>query len=611
MYRYLALVWTKGDSSADGPVVTFRRQLHAKPCWAVVWDTADALVVHAGARVPQNAAYTLPSHGGVVLGRLFNSGETAHELTTDPDLTGREGSRVVESRGRHLVERYWGSYVAFLRSVTHGHLLILRDPSGGLPCFVTSVGPVTLVFSHIQDVAALALRQFTVNWRYITAFFRDNHLQIAETALEGVQQVLPGQMLVIDGTDVGREFVWEPNQFAKCPDLKDVQSATDAVKSATQACVNAWASTSRNLLHQLSGGLDSAIALSCLASAPRRPRIVSSHQFAPGVREGDERRFARVAAEQFDCFLIETEIAPETTKLDRLLGAPLTANPALSAFSFLHDYTLSLIAEYSIDTFTSGHGGDQIFYQFAMHVVVADYLRQNGLHPRFLSIALDTARLTRKSIWSVLRASLAHGALNHPFDAYAEVIAKSTFLSVDAMMSVNDAYQMHPWIQNASGLPPGKMMHVCGVVDLQSANAPSLFNEVLNAPLLFASQPIVETCLRVPTYVLTNGGIDRSLVRRAFSRELPREIVGRQTKGDTTRYFVDVARANLPFIRELLLDGRMVQERLLDRTRLERLLKSDYLLLPSDVSPLLNCVVVEAWLRRWSSLRQQPVDHIS
>lgn len=606
MYRYIAFVWPSSDATASRMVANLVRQLQAKSSqWTVALEAPGIVAVHATENPRHNRAYGLPRGMGVVLGRLFEKRALSpYQVPSDPNLDSDCGARVGATGGRSLIEDHWGRYVAFIRDKSHEGYLVLRDPSGGLPCFLTTWNTVTVVFSDIQDVVNLQLKALSINWRYVLAFFRDNHLQIPETAVEGLTQLLPGEALLVGCAHAKRKFLWDPKTFAKDPDLIDFNLATHEVERITKSCIGAWAATSETVLHQLSGGLDSSIVLSCLSQAPSRPRIICENQFVTGMIEGDERRMAQLAATRAGCTLVETEIRPEST-LERLLSAPPTVNPTLNLFSFQHSYALNLIAEHQVDTFTSGHGGDQIFYQYPEHVIAADYVYQNGLRSGALQVALNTARLTRGSVWAALHSSLLYGLLRRPFDAYASLTEGATFLTPSASQSVDKTYHMHPWLKDATDLPPGKRFHIWGVVDLQAFHEPSLFRVNLSAPLMFASQPLVETCLRVPTYVLTNAGIDRAVERAAFSRDLPKEIVDRHTKGGTAQYFVRLVKANLPFIRSLVLDGAMVREGFLDKRRLEMALTKESHLPMQDMFPLLNCIAAEAWLHRRLGSQQQ------
>src|SRR6202012_3204926 len=82
------------------------------------------------------------------------------------------------------------------------------------------------------------------------------------------------------------------------------------------------------------------------------------------------------------------------------------------------------------------------------------------------------------------------------------------------------------------------------------------------------SQPILELCLRVPVHLMTLGGWDRAIARRAFYDELPREVVNRKEKGAMDQHLREIVDRNITFIRGLLLDGGLVQEGVVDRKKL-------------------------------------------
>jgi asparagine synthase (glutamine-hydrolysing) len=133
---------------------------------------------------------------------------------------------------------------------------------------------------------------------------------------------------------------------------------------------------------------------------------------------------------------------------------------------------------------------------------------------------------------------------------------------------------------------------------LREREAPSIH------PLI--SQPVVELCLRIPTYVLLNGGVSRGLAREAFKDILPKEVYGRVSKGTGSTAQQQFISHNMPLIRERLLDGILVREGILDKRKLESFLVPDQkflTVLPSQVS---DYVVVEGWLSGWTNhLRQQ------
>src|SRR5262249_6488610 len=115
-------------------------------------------------------------------------------------------------------------------------------------------------------------------------------------------------------------------------------------------------------------------------------------------------------------------------------------------------------------------------------------------------------------------------------------------------------------------------------------------------PCLF-SQPIVELCLQIPTYVLTYGGWDRAAARDAFAADIPREIARRRSKGGQGRYTLDLMERNVDAVRDLLLNGRLVDEGLLSRPKLEEVLSGRPSKVLKGTVRLRRYLMTEVWLR--------------
>jgi len=116
-------------------------------------------------------------------------------------------------------------------------------------------------------------------------------------------------------------------------------------------------------------------------------------------------------------------------------------------------------------------------------------------------------------------------------------------------------------------------------------------------PLL--SQPVIEHCLSIPVDLLIQGGRDRALARRAFSRDLPNQIAERRSKGELGAHYSLAFSAALPAIREYLLDGRLVKHDLLLRRPLEAALESSALAEHGGHLMLARAMAIEAWTRHW------------
>jgi asparagine synthase (glutamine-hydrolysing) len=120
------------------------------------------------------------------------------------------------------------------------------------------------------------------------------------------------------------------------------------------------------------------------------------------------------------------------------------------------------------------------------------------------------------------------------------------------------------------------------------------------------SQPLVELCLRIPVHLCIAGAWDRAIARRAFAADVPAEILWRRTKGGIDSYVKEALRRNARFVREMLLDGLLVQSGLLDKARLEEALGDAAIGTRIGSAEIFDHLTTEAWLRRWQSDDAQP-----
>ncbi len=127
-----------------------------------------------------------------------------------------------------------------------------------------------------------------------------------ETGLVGASEVGAGECWEITpDTRVKRQQYWNPVEIARSNVIENIDEAVKAVRQTTQACVWAWAHCFPRIVHLLSGELDSSIVLSCLNTAPVRPRVTCLIYFDTSSPAGDEREYARATAASTGFELVE------------------------------------------------------------------------------------------------------------------------------------------------------------------------------------------------------------------------------------------------------------------------------------------------------------------
>jgi asparagine synthase (glutamine-hydrolysing) len=605
MYRYFVLIWNPRDSQAASSARTLCDRMVSLPLgWARIFEAQGICAFHAGLEEGASKTFLLDHGAGAVFGRIFNSNLETTAAAVRVDLDAAETAKIVQTGGRRLVERYWGRYVALIQDAATGEVWILRDPTGAMPCLTTVHQGVNLVFSDLEDCVALGVRQFTVNWRYIRGLLAYSAYQSRETALREVSEVQFGERLRFSGNSVHRSLEWNPLAIAQTNPIQDPQAAVAELRRTTRACIHAWASCYPDIVHNLSGGLDSSIVLSCLKDAPSHPNVTCLHYFGTGPDE-DERRYARLMANLVRVELIEHQLDLREARLEELLKLRRSARPWFYMYELEHGrFESQLAAEREAKTLFSGAGGDGVFFQARAELAVTDYLFDHGVGRDLLRVAVDAARISRKSVWPMLLSAVRARAIPgrwHPLRM--SVSPPRTIVSQDVLRAAGrDPKLIHPWLANRSlrTVPPGILWHVLSV-----AAAPAYYSSFDRGPnpertMPLMSQPLIELCLRTPTYVLIKNGMDRATARRAFATDLPPEIVKRRAKGRIDQHVRNVMDNNLDFVRDTLLSGRLVKEGLLDRRNLELYLTRERS--PADfqyAEILQEHLCIEAWLARW------------
>ena len=600
-FRYLAFVWHDLDATArEAARRLIERHSSSFPGWLVAVGKKGLYVGYAGAMAGSSELYLLADGAGVVLGRLF---ERARGLPSSParlTFDEQETRALVATGRRRVIDRYWGRYVAFLHDTAASTTWVLRDPSAGLPCLSVEFGGVTLYFSSMEEVLHLGLGPFTVNWGFLAASVCMMRPQARATGLCEVKQVLGGECMELRARRRSSTFYWDPLQIASSGLVEDPVAAAATLRNCVQDSVHAWASGYRGILLSLSGGLDSSIVFACLRDAPTKPDLACFHYYPIGS-DMDERRFARLVAESGRRELIERPRDP-TLSLEPLLQLRPSHAPSDYLYYLEHGRpNAQLAGDHHAAAIFVGWGGDQLFYQARAVWAAGDYLHHHGLRPEVFRVAMHSARMDRVSVWHVLREAFTQYVLrrrwslgDYPPQASPQLVRPDIVEEVKG-----SAEFVHPLLLDPRGTPSGKLWHV------YQLSGPWEFYDPFGRPgdpeqvAPLYSQPVIELCLRIPTYVLTSGGWDRAIARAAFYRDLPGGILSRISKGRVEDHVNAILECNAALLRDLLLDGLLVTEGLVDRDKLTTTLSGRAASIQVSSSELLDCLSAEAWLRQW------------
>ena len=604
LLRYIGLIWDVTDPSGKEKAARCGRLMEGSDGWDRVAHIPGLQVYCRGGRgTGSMSALPLARESGVVLGTVFGSDCVLH----NPNFSEAETDAIIESQGRSLLDSYWGRYVGFVADASRRTVWVVKDPTGRLPCFATQRDGLTVVFSYMPDCIRLGVVRVNINWNFIAARIALGCGRPDDTGIENVTELCGGECLELRQSQCRRHLYWNPGKLFNCEIIEDPARLAPLIRKTARTCTNAWASQHKGFVHQLSGGLDSSIVLSCLADAPSRPNIVCLTYYR-SQGPSDERPWARLAAQRTGVQHIEHSRS-EFMDFSALAGMNPCASPPLThSFLEIDELEHRLANQHQATAISSGDGGDSLFGSTSARFSVLDYARRRGLRPELLRIASNVALSGNKSVWTVLSKSLRYRFSNQDAEDINHLRDARALASPEIREPILASKRSfaHPWFRSGH-LPHGasEILSFLTLPDLFYPPLGDLDEDIAERVYPLLSQPLVELCVSIPSYLHFDEGRDRGLVRRAFSGDVPAPILDRTWKDPVQGFPEDILRANLPYFRQILLDGILVKERYLDRAALEMTLSGQILKGTASVGEILDHVLVEAWLRSWMEQRSR------
>lgn len=570
MYRYLAV---RKNTSADVHRSDMADVLE-RIGLAKRWDTAD-VALYASADTPVVGA----GSAAVLIGHVFTrSGKPV--AVDDLPASGRVSDLV-----QYLVAKCWGEYVLLHSSMDDGRLTVMRDPSGGADCVYAEDG--RFITSDVTSASEAGLFARTVDWDFIGNGLVYPHHKSQRTGLVGLRQLLPGCQLQLDRSNPSVSVIWSPWTFVSPGQrYRDPRQAAADLEQVVRSTVRTWAETDGSLLLELSGGLDSSIVAACLQGAQAQVACCNLVTPVPGA---DERAYAASMAAVLGTELHVATLGFDDHYLDR---SPPPQAVAPSTWFLQHasnELKETLGARLGVQSFFSGGGGDSVFSWIRTAAPAADAIRERGLLAGARSVT-ELAELHQCTVWKAGRLT-ARKLLAPPKPPRRPDLS---FLLPGAAQEVLDP---HPWFSAPADALPGdreRIFDLAGTQVFRDGLARGTKRR-LRMPLL--SQPVMETCLRVPTWMWIKDARDRAMARYAFAGVLPPEIFHRRSKGTFVNYSGAAYRRHKDRLRTYLLSGQLASRGLLDTAALAQFFDRELAPRDNAFMRVFELCAVENWVR--------------
>jgi asparagine synthase (glutamine-hydrolysing) len=523
--------------------------------------------------------------GGIIIGHVFLRDGTP--LREESDFI---TSLVPGSAGSSLIGQCWGEYLLVQPAVDDASpLCMTRDPSGGVPCIHSFSDGCGFATSDISIATRLNLYERRIDWNFIAHFLAYTYVKSERTGLSRIRELLPGCTLRLHGTEPAVEQAWSPWDFvASARRRTSIDSAAAELRTVVRRTVGSWASVDGTALVELSGGLDSSIVATCLQGTSARVHCATLVPTLPGA---DERLYAEAVAHGLGTDLHVEVLDVDSARFDDPVP-PWSVIPGIGPLQHAVDRIMDAVAaREGLHCFYSGGGGDTVFSFLGGAAPAADAFRERGFGAAVRTIR-QLSDLHQCTFWLASRLTLLQLMKPHqPDRANGELLNAST---------VPDSPDSHPWSRGPDNALPGDRERISGLAGTQLFRdaVPRGMKRWFRLPLL--SQPVMETCLSIPSWMWVAEGKNRSVARLAFSDALPPHVLHRRSKGSFSQYNAAFYRRNKAAMRRFLLGGQLQAHDLLDTEALSDFF--DRPLSPRDRSfmRIVDLCRVENWVRHQS-----------
>jgi asparagine synthase (glutamine-hydrolysing) len=280
-----------------------------------------------------------------------------------------------------------GEFVLVLRDRLRNRTIAMRDPLGSYPLFWARKGGTFIVGTALNRIQR-RLSSNALNQTYVAAYFSSpapfNEIPGRQCALEGVQRVLPGTMVVFDHVsrrvDERRYWDWRSRLTESPPRRGDDDGAIYLQTLRAAVAQRLGKATAAHC----SGGMDSsAVALlagDLLQRQPDPKRLTTISLVYDRLRElaGDTPFLDTALAAGKGAFDPHLLHADTLLDFDGFADAPLHDEPYPGLWRLgLDRATITAAADQGADTLLTGLGADEVFDQQPFHL--ADLLRRHRL----------------------------------------------------------------------------------------------------------------------------------------------------------------------------------------------------------------------------------------
>ena len=488
-------------------------------------------------------------------GEIYNFPELREKLIAKGHVfRSRSDTEVIihayEEYGDECVKQLRGMFAFAIWDSKRGRLFLARDRLGIKPLYYCRTNDGLLFASELKGILTDPKVRRDVNPLALRKFLSFHYAPGDETFLQSISRLEPGHFLVVEKGNVTTRQYWDLH-FNQSRWNSSFESATEELHGLLGSTVKDHMISDVPVGVLLSGGVDSSAILSFAAHATNKKLKTFTVGF-DGGQVVDERPFARMSAKQFGAEHFEISITAEDfwnflPTYVWHMEEPVCEPPAVA----LH--YVSKLAREHVKVVLSGEGGDEAFAGYPnypnmlrldrLRAATGPLARPAGLLSEWAGKLLGNPRLQRYG-YALGRPLAEHyfSRTSGPtsfFNSRPEQFFAADFLQRTA--SASAAGFMARLLKPVGTEPLLNQMLYADTKTwlpddlLIKADKMTMANSIeLRVPLL--DHVVLEFAASLPPQFKVNGKETKRVLKAAFAKTLPREVLTRKKAGFPVPY---------------------------------------------------------------------------
>lgn len=499
-----------------------------------------------------NAAQPMSGHGGLTIsynGEIYNY----KELKKDAEAIGinfssqSDTETILSSYAQYGVDaakHLRGMFAFALWDEKKNRLVLGRDRFGIKPLYYAVVDNL-FVFASEAKALLPFLPSVKTNPDALAEYLTFQYSISDKTLFEGIDQVMPGHTVVIQNGVISIEKYWDIQYEVNYSWTS--HSAEEALCELLTDSLDVHLRSDVEVGSYLSGGIDSTL-IATLAAGKTEFGGKGFHGRFTDYPGYDESSYAKIASDSFNGDLLVSDISAKDFR-DYIRKVIYHLDFPVAGPGSFPQYMVSKLASEHVKVVLGGQGGDEIFGGYARYLVAyfeqcikaaIDGTYKNGNYVVTIESIVPNLGILRE--YTPLIKEFWKDGLFGPLDQrFLRLIDRSIDMQEEISwndLDIQGVYgRFYEIFNNRSNVAKeayfDSMTHfefkTLLPALLQVEDRMSMAHGI-ESRVPFLDHPLIEFAATVPADIKFEGGQLKHLLKNAFSKELPPEILGRRDK---------------------------------------------------------------------------------